>query len=210
MASPSDIDRADPRRTFAAAAATFVDNVAAVPADSWDGPGLGEWSVRDLVGHGSRSLITVEAYLGQPAAVVEVAGPVEYYGMVMGLYGNPADIVARGRAAGAALGDDPSAAVAEISERVLAVVAGYPDDALLTCPAGGMRLLDYLPTRTFELVVHTLDLQRSLGWAPAMPEGPLGAALELAAALAARSSSAPQVLLALTGRAPLPDGFSVV
>src|SRR4051794_5936228 len=136
MASPSDV-RTGIRQAFAEAAVTLVDTVARAPSTSWTLPGLGEWSVRDLVGHASRSFITVETYLDNPATSVDVADPVAYYGIVMASYGNASDIDARGRAAGEALGDDPAAAVAEMSGRVLALVAGRSDDDLLTCPAGG-------------------------------------------------------------------------
>lgn len=48
---------------FASAAAAFARLVRAVPETAWDGPGLGEWDLRALVGHTSRSLITVSDYL---------------------------------------------------------------------------------------------------------------------------------------------------
>jgi hypothetical protein len=38
-------------RAAFAAAGYFAGVVAAVPADGWGWPGLGEWSVRALVGH---------------------------------------------------------------------------------------------------------------------------------------------------------------
>ena len=43
--------------------------------DRWERPGLGEWDIRALVGHTSRSLLTVEIYLARrPAAkAVEAA-----------------------------------------------------------------------------------------------------------------------------------------
>ena len=48
-----------PRTTFLAAAGTVADLVDAIPDTAWDGPGLGEWDLRALVGHTSRSLVTV-------------------------------------------------------------------------------------------------------------------------------------------------------
>ena len=41
----------------ARAVAALVDTI---PPERWDGPGLGEWDLRALVGHTSRSLLTVE------------------------------------------------------------------------------------------------------------------------------------------------------
>ena len=73
------------RETFAEAARTFADLVRRIPPNRWDGPGLGEWDLRSLVGHTSRSLITVETYLGQPADTEEVPTPAAYYVAVAGI-----------------------------------------------------------------------------------------------------------------------------
>ena len=61
--------------TFAATARSVSEAIDQVPDDAWDGPGLGEWTVRDLVGHTSRSLVTVIDYLGRPVTGTEVMAP---------------------------------------------------------------------------------------------------------------------------------------
>ena len=73
-----------------------------------------------------------------------------------------------------------------------------------------MRLSTYLPTRTFELVVHGLDIARATGRPVTHPQEAVAEAVALAGAVAARSGRGGDVLLALTGRAPLPAGFSIV
>ena len=93
---------------------------------------------------------------------------------------------------------------------VVAKVAGFDLDYVLETVAGSMRLGDYLPTRTFELVVHGLDIGRATGTDPAYPDEVLADAAALAAQVAVRTGRGPDLLLALTGRAPLPTGFSVV
>src|SRR5215213_7135285 len=75
----------DPRHAFAEAAEVFGQLVRAIPPDAWDGPGLGEWNLRSLVGHTSRTLITVETYLGQPADTEAAPTPAAYYVAVAGL-----------------------------------------------------------------------------------------------------------------------------
>lgn len=116
----------------------------------------------------------------------------------------------RGREAGTALGADPAAAVAAIAARVLPVVAACDGTEMVTTIAGGMRLSDYLPTRTFELVVHTADLGAAIG-VPAEPP-PVAAtrALELVAQLAVDGGLAGSLLRAATGREGLPHGFTVL
>jgi uncharacterized protein (TIGR03083 family) len=186
-----------------------------VREDDWARPGLGVWTLRDLAGHTSRALLTVESYL-DPATTTQQPSlaDVEAYFAAAGAAGahaDPAAIAERGRQAGIALGDDPAAAVAAIVERVLAMVDQADDNALVTTPMNTMTLVGYLPTRTFELVVHTLDIAAAAGVRP--PDAldrPLASCLALAGRLAVSQGRGPEVLLALTGRRPLAAGFSVL
>lgn len=199
------------RATFLDAAGAVAAAVDRIPPTAWDGPGLGVWDLRALVGHTSRSLITVVEYLGRPAAAEEVATPEAYYVAVGRLVGaDPAAVVERGRAAGAALGDDPATAFrARLTDAVAALDAAGDDD-LLTTLAGGMRLAAYLPTRTFELAVHGADIAAATGLPVALPPSVLAEAAALAARTAVVQGHGPVVLAALTGRGALPAGFSVV
>jgi len=196
------------RLAFADAAEWFV-RTATLVQDQWDRPGLGEWDVRALVGHTSRSLLTVEAYLARPATEVEVASAVEYYRATRAAAAGPA-VAARGRDAGTALGADPAAAVAEIAARVRPLLDGCDGTERITTIVGGMRLADYLPTRTFELAVHTTDLATALGLPPEVPTTAAAQALHLVADLALAGRLAGPLLLAATGRTGLPTGFSVL
>jgi hypothetical protein len=114
-------------------------------------------------------------------------------------------------AAGKALGDNPAEFVDALAARLPALVetAGNP---LITTAAGGMQLENYLPTRSFELVVHSLDI------AAAVPdiEGPefsdqlLSQVARVAATAAVLLGRGVEMMLALTGRGTLSPGFSVV
>ena len=137
------------RLAFDQAATFFIAATESVRPEQWDSPGLGEWSVRDLVGHTSRALLTVETYIGRPAPTVELMTPADYFVAVAASLANPAQVAQRGRDPGAALGQDPIKAVREIAARVLALVATADDAQTLSTPVGGMRLADYLPTRIF-------------------------------------------------------------
>ncbi len=201
----------DWQRTLAAfAEAThWFQEVLAQVGDRWCEPGLGEWDMRALAGHTSRSLLTVETYLGKPAGAAEIASTAAYYAATRQIAAGP-DVAQRGRDAGHALGDDPVAAVARIASRVLPLVAGLRGDELLTTVAGGMRVSDYLPTRVFELVVHTADLAVALGVAAEPPAGPAALALGLVSDLAIAGGQAATILLATTGRVGLPAGFTLL
>jgi hypothetical protein len=201
----------DSRATFLAAADCFVTQAAAVPAGALAGPGLGEWDLRALLGHTSRSLVTVETYLDRPASVVAVPSAAAYYVAIASAGGaSGPEIVARGRQAGEALGDDPPAYVAGLAARVRDELARFGPDHVLTTIAGGMRLEDYLRTRTFELVVHGLDIERACGARAAFDTDALTDAATLAAEVAVATGRGPELVLALTGRESLPPDFSVV
>jgi hypothetical protein len=126
------------------------------------------------------------------------------------MIGHAAAIEERGREAGRALGDDPRATIRELIERVTALVARQPDDAPVASAGGPIRLIDYLQTRTFELVVHSLDLTAATSRTPpaALTE-PARACVVLAAQVASRADDPVPLLLTLTGRREL-GRFSVV
>ena len=196
------------RRAYRDAAEWFVATVGQV-CGRWDAPGLGDWDVRALVGHTSRAFLTVESYLARPAADVAVPTAVAYYRATSAAAAGPA-VAMRGREAGAALGADPAISVAAIAARVLQLVGERNGTELVTTIAGGMRLADYLPTRTFELAVHTADLATALGMPPEVPSTAAAQALHLTADLAVVTGRAGPLLLAATGRAGLPPGFSLL
>jgi uncharacterized protein (TIGR03083 family) len=195
-------------RAFADAAEWFVATTALV-VDEWDQPGLGEWDIRALVGHTSRSLLTVETYLARPAEAVEIDSAVGYFRATIAM-ATGAAVAQRGRDAGTALGADPAAAVAEIAARVVSLVEARDGTELLTTIAGGMRLTDYLPTRTFELAVHTVDLASALGTPLDVPATAAAQALRLITELAVARELAGPLLRAATGRGALPARFSVL
>jgi uncharacterized protein (TIGR03083 family) len=203
MAFPWD----ESRQAFADAAQWFVRTAARV-GDRWGEPGLGEWDVRALVGHTSRSLLTVEAYLARPAPSVEIASAGNYFRATREIAAGP-EVAARGRDAGTALGADPAAAVAQIAGRVVRLVDAGDGTELVTTVAGGMRLEDYLPTRTFELAVHTADLATALGVPIAVPATAATQALQVVTDIAVTDGRAGALLLVATGR-PAAPGFSVL
>ncbi len=195
---------------FVSAAHAFSALVDRVPADRWDSPGLGDWDVRALTGHASRSLVTVSTYLLRPAATEAVATPGAYYRATATVATADASaVVDRGRQAGEALGDDPGASVRQLVAKVVAQL-DRDDDPLIETIVGGMRLSAYLPTRTFELAVHSVDLAAATGVAFTCPADVLADTIALAGRIATARGDGEHVLMSLTGRRPLAAGFSVV
>lgn len=199
------------RTTFLDAAATVADLVDRVPPDAWSGPGLGVWDLRALVGHTSRSLITVATYVDRPAAAEDVATPEAYYALLTRTGAANTEAVAeRGREAGAALGDDPAAAFRALLRTAADALDRAANDDVIETAAGGMRVVAYLPTRTFELVVHGGDVASATGLPVAFAAPVLAEAAGLAARIAVELGNGPALLAALTGRVALPPGFSIV
>jgi uncharacterized protein (TIGR03083 family) len=196
------------RSTFEQAARGFSELVAEVEPDQWSWPALGDWDVRSLVGHTSRALATIAAYVDRPAAGPALDGPVAYYLAALGTDPERASrreidraIAERGRQAGAELGADPASAVDALVDRTLAVVEASSDDRPVHTPVGPMTLAAYLPTRTFELTVHGLDLARAVDREPpAVLAEPIQVCCLIAAEVAARRPGAAELLLELTGR----------
>jgi uncharacterized protein (TIGR03083 family) len=200
---------------FESAARSLADVVERIGDDEWDGPGLGEWDLRSLVGHAGRAVTTVTAYVDQPADREDASSPADYFATVRRLSSATQSAVVaeavtqRGRDAGAALGEHPAEALADLVDKALDRLRDQ-DDVLLSTPVGGMLLSSYLPTRTFELAVHSLDIAAAVGVVLELDPVVLADSLAIAAETAARTGQGVPVLLALTGRNPLPDGFTVV
>ena len=206
-------------RWFVSVTAGIAERAAGDPA-VWAEVGLGEWTVRDLVGHTSRALSTIETYLDLAAeedaagvaAPIEVTSPAAYFERALAA-GTPEIIAHRGRETAATLGAEPARAVAALAGRVLARVATLDGAEPAETPAGRIRIAEYLPSRTLELTVHTSDLLQSQGVPAAeqtVPEPAAAATLHVLADLAAQKGVAAPLLRAATGRAPLPAGFTLL
>ena len=203
------------QRVFVQAAQGFRELVAQIEPTQWASPGLGEWTVLDLVGHTSRALTTVEDYLRRGAPTIDVPDALTYFRQGRAVRatrpGIDAEIAVRGRQAGAALEPDPPAAVDRLVRRVIEVVQGASPDAVLGTIGGGMTLAAYLPTRTFELAVHGVDLAHAVGATlPAAYDEPLLQSADLVVRLAREAGELPAVLRALLGRGVLPEGFTLL
>jgi uncharacterized protein (TIGR03083 family) len=201
-----------PRELYLSAVEAFVELVRQVPAAAWSGPGLGEWTLRDLTGHAGRAMNTVITYLDRPAERERIDSAAQYIALARQAAGqaNAGAVADRGRQAGAQLGDEPAAALTALADQVRTALAATTDDPIIETIGGGMRLSDYLPTRVFELTVHSLDIASAadLEWSP--PDQVLAATLALAAEVGVLLGDGPTLLRALTGRGPIAAGYSIV
>lgn len=195
------------RAAFEEGAATFLRTLRAVAPEYWDRPGaLGEWTTRELTAHTLRAFVTVEGYLAAaPANDRVLADAAEYYATALSDPTAHQGVAMRGRQAGRQLIDPIGEAEATI-ERVLAQIAATADDEPVNTFAGQITLIEYLGTRVVELGVHTLDIQRATGQFTELHSDTSTVVL---AVLTQLTAPVP-VILALTGRAPLPDDFNTL
>ena len=202
------------RVAYEQATAWYVERVAAVRAEQWQQPGLGEWTVRELVAHGARSFKLVVDYLdaagGSSATEVTGHGPDAYWAMIFGSMADDPDmrdrlagqVADRGRQDAVGLGDDPVHAVWAMADAALNRLATTNDDAIVTSPFGSFTLVDYLPSRVMELVVHGLDVCRAAD----QPTEPPAAALATTRDALVHFADPVRLVLSLTGRA----GYAVL
>jgi uncharacterized protein (TIGR03083 family) len=200
---------ADPRQWFAVASDAVVDLVAAVPDDAWERPGLGEWTVRELVAHTLRAWTTVCDYLDEPVPPpgTPALTAARYLAQGMAVPGIHEGVARRARDDAAALGERPAGAARAAAASARERVDTEPGDRLLPTRIGVMTLDEYLRTRAFELTVHGLDVARATGLGT--PSGLRAAAVPavgLAAEFAGERGDAVALLAAATGR-PTAAGY---
>jgi uncharacterized protein (TIGR03083 family) len=197
--------------SFRQCAEAFIGLIGRIRPEQWDQPGLGVWTIRSLAGHAARAVQTVEQYLAGPEPdAADVPDAENYYLSVLGDVDNDA-VAERGVLAGLALGDDPAASVALSLASALLALDVQPATRLVSVVGGrSIPLKEYLRTRVLELVVHTMDLSRATGIAHALPVAAVADTAALAARVAVLKGAGDELLLALTGRIALPEGFSVV
>lgn len=176
-----------------------------VGPDGWERPGLGVWTVRSLLGHAARALVTVEDYLARPAPRVDLPTALDY--LLAAGKADPAAIAARGVTAGRDLGDEPRAWVDQLAARVSGAVAVTEPGVLLATAAGGMTLEAYLPTRTVELVVHGCDLALAIGADVDPPAAAAASVARLLTEVHVATGRVASLCLALAGRPTDPGGL---
>ncbi len=195
------------RAAFGQVADMVLDTVAAVPEDMWErSSGCGTWTVRELTAHTLRSLTLPVTYLAAPKTTDRLlADAGDFYASAFSDPDVHEGVARRGRESGAHLAD-PLGQAQAMAQQCLAAVASAADDDPVNTPFGQITLLEYLVTRVVELAVHNVDLQRAIGRPPEIRP----AAAEVALATLTAMSPATVVILALTGRGALPEGFNVL
>ncbi len=193
---------------FREASDWFLSVLRQIEPGQWSAPGLGEWTVLELAAHASRAYTTVAEYL-VPRGDIDVESAADYFRRAMPDAEVNQAIADRGRREAEGIAADPVSAIEQRAETTFELIEQAPVGAVCASRGGTIALGDYLATRVVELSVHTLDLADAVGLDGAEPPpAPARVAVSVLGALASQPS--PSVLLrALTGRVPLPRGFSV-
>ena len=159
------------RAIFGEAGTAFVDVVSTLDVATLGDRATSEWTLRELVAHATRALLTVETTLAAPidpdSRSLESAA--DYFAAAMSIPNVHAGIVQRGRDAALAVGDDPGRYAREALDRVLPLVATTALDRVVQHFAGHLRFDEYVATRVVELTLHTADVQLVTGADVAFP-----------------------------------------
>ena len=137
-------------------------------------------------------------------------GADEYYARAMSSPTIHEEVAERARLGATALGDNPAHAVGAIADRTLAAIGGLDDDAPMATPFGTVRLVDYLPTRLLEVVIHTLDIADAAEVTFEPSHDALNATPALLSEMAVARRDGIGLAMALSGRRSLPEGFNVL
>ncbi|MDO5712191.1 MAG: maleylpyruvate isomerase N-terminal domain-containing protein, partial [Micrococcales bacterium] len=108
----------DPRRNYLDTTDAATELISRVKPVQLDGPGLGTWDLRSLIGHTSRAMSTVVTYLNRPVSAVTCADAVAYYVWVAQTPDADSQIAGRGVRAGTSLGEDVLAGFAAQAREV--------------------------------------------------------------------------------------------
>lgn len=197
------------RNGFRESAQQFVEVVEGIPSDGWQKPGLGEWTIRELVAH------VLGAFNG-PVASEEGKGSIAaesaaaYYVKAMSSPRSHEGVAERARVSAASLGDDLAAAARASVARSLEAVEALDDTTPVETTVGAVRLEDYLPTRILEIVIHAMDVADAAGVTFEPGHDGLKVSLALLGEIAVENGDGAALALGLSGRRPLAEGFNVL
>lgn len=208
MSSPAEI-----RTAFRDGSDFLLNTIESVPNDVWSQPALGEWNVRELSVHACRAWLTTLQYSGETTELT-IYSPAEYYVAVSKMGPDVhAQVAERARENAVSVDDPIPTYAAGLSGEVARLVANTSDDQVLSSFAGGIRFIDYLPTRVLELTVHGIDVCDAIGAEAHVPPSAMAASLELLGQISAArlaAAEATDLVRALTGRAPFLSDLNVL
>lgn len=188
------------KQSYIQAADAFLNLVRLIRPNDWETAALGSWSVRDLVGHTSRALLTVEQFAATQPESITLRDSVDYYLHAFSGLGTNIHIAERGVQTGKELGPDPLASITRLHHRVMQLLESLPENHSMDTRVGGIRLSDYLPSRTTELLIHSLDLSSVLAIEFKPPGDALKDVLLLLADLAIANEQAMDFMMLACGR----------
>jgi uncharacterized protein (TIGR03083 family) len=200
------------REAFGEASEFLVAVVDSVGEDQWDLPAIGEWNVAQLAVHASRGASTIVAYAAEPAELT-LESAADYYSRAMSLEGVHQAVAERTIEQAAAVREPIPEYVRAAVAEAIEVLSRTPADQVLGTIVGGIRLVDYLPTRIVEVVVHGLDLLDAIGAEAEIPRRAMAITLETLGDLAVVRPDVvdpAMIVRAITGRGSLPEGTNLL
>ncbi len=198
---PLPVDR-DHKSALLEAGAALVAAATSTEVRGLDRPATDAWTLRELVAHATRGLLTIETTVAAPIDTTtrRIESATGYFALTMSIPQVHHGIEQRARDAAASVGGDPGGYVRDALARVAPLVAATPRDREVQHVAGRLRFEDYLATRIVELTLHTADIQLAIDEPVTFPNAPSEITRDVLAGLVGRAGAL-AVACALTGRA---------
>lgn len=158
----------------------FIDAVARTPQDHWDRPSnLGDWSLRELVGHATGSAAKVIALIEDAEVSPAPARPADW------------------------IDPDPVARLRALAARLREVLPAADLEEPRSSPQGEVPLRRALAFPIADLALHSWDVERSQGRSVELPAGLLAFCRQLLASVPEAALRRPS---AFGPARPAPDG----
>jgi Mycothiol maleylpyruvate isomerase N-terminal domain len=191
----------DVRAVVLEAGAALAAVVGALDVQQLDEPATDAWTLRELVAHATRGLLTIETTVAAPIdpSSRELGSAQGYFAVALSVPTVHAGIEQRARDAAVDV-RDPHDYVLDALARVSPIVERTPLDREVQHLIGRLCFDQYLVTRIVELTLHSADIQLAAGEPVAFPDAPSAITRDALVGLVGRTDAL-AVACALAGRA---------
>lgn len=153
---PTGMEFSETRQLYELSARCFVDIVSLINQDSYKIASIGSWNLEELISHSLRAITLVKQYLNATDTGQPVFSLYDYLNSIK--QADNEAIYKRAKEFAKTLDGCLKDAVVGAYQDVITLLRNKTGREMIFGPNFKMELNQYLPTRIFELTVHTLDI----------------------------------------------------